>query len=64
MTQKQLIRQEIHDELTSFVSTLAGFAGDLESLGSVRDGEDLRALAGEVERTYYKIRERHTRRRD
>lgn len=59
--QKTLIRQEIFEQCMLFVDTLVAFAGDLEDLGDTQDGEDLRWLAGEVERVYYNIRDRHNR---
>ena len=42
-----------------FIDDIVAHAGDLESLGMHRDGEELRNLAGEVENCYYRIRARH-----
>ena len=56
-TQKQLVRQEISEAVMLCMDELVCFAGDLESLGDTRHGEDVRSLAGTLENFALSMRE-------
>ena len=58
-TQKQLILQETFECCHITMEDLIGHASAMESVGFVRDGEDLRQLIGQIENFLHRMRKRH-----
>lgn len=48
-TQRRLIRQETIEACHTAMEDLIGHAGDLESVGLVKEGDALREVAGHIE---------------
>ena len=64
MTQRKLVLQTALEQCMFAMDSIVGQASELESVGLVRDAEDLRSLAGEIENAFYRIRDRHKKRRN
>lgn len=57
--QKQLVLQETFECASLAMEDLIGHASNLESVGLVADGENVRELAGQIENLIHRIRKRH-----
>ena len=64
MTQRKLVLQTALEQCMYAMDGVVHQASELESVGLVRDAEELRALAGEIENAVYRIRDRHKKRRN
>jgi len=64
MTQRQLVLQNVLEQVMYALDSVVHQANELESVGLERDAEDLRSLAGEIENATHRIHDRHKRRRN
>ena len=64
MTQRKIVLQTVLEQCMLAMDSIVHQANELESVGLVRDAEDLRSLAGKIENAFYRIRDRNKNRRN